>query len=119
MSAKARLSILSLVLCGTTLPALAHAHPKTMTPAANSTVSAPSELSIVFSEPLEPSFSKLALMDSKGAVLTTQPATVDPKDPKHMTLSLPHLKTGVYRVHWVSAARDGHRMDGEYSFTVN
>ena len=99
-------------------PAFAHAHPKTMAPAANSTVAAPTELSIEFSEALEPKFSKLALTDEKGAVVTRQPSAVDPADPKHITLPLPKLASGVYHVHWVSAATDGHRMDGDYTFTV-
>lgn len=100
------------------LPAFAHAHPKAMTPAANSTVAAPSEISVFFSEPLEPKFSKLELKDAKGSVLSKQPSLLDPKDKTHLTLALPHLDAGVYHVHWVSAATDGHRMDGDYSFNV-
>ena len=100
------------------LPAFAHAHPKVMAPAANSTVAAPTEVSIYFSEALESKFSKLQLTDEKGSVLGKQPSLVDPKDKTHMTLALPHLDAGVYHVHWVSAATDGHRMDGDYSFKV-
>ena len=116
MFAKTCLTYAFLLL--TAVPALAHAHPKVMEPAANSTVSAPAELSIVFSEALEPKFSKLELLDGSGSVLSAKPSTVDPKDPKHMTLPLPKLNAGVYHVHWVSAATDGHRMDGQYTFTV-
>ncbi len=115
---QARFSMMVFALAATPLPALAHAHPKSMTPAANATVSAPTELSVVFSEALEPKFSKLELVDDKGAVLSKNSSTVDPADHKHMTLPLPKLSAGVYHVHWVSAAMDGHRMDGEYSFTV-
>ena len=100
------------------LPAFAHAHPKSMVPAADATVSSPPELSIEFSEALEPKFSKLEISDGKGAPVTKQTATLDPADPKHLMLALPKLSPGMYRVHWVSAATDGHRMDGSYSFTV-
>ena len=105
-------------LLASALPAFAHAHPKTMIPAANSVVASPAQLSVEFSEALEPRFSKLIFTDSKGAALTKQPSTVDATDPKHMTLSLPKLPSGVYHVHWISAATDGHRMDGDYTFTV-
>ena len=114
----AKTSLLSGLLLLATVPALAHAHPKVMEPAANSTVSSPSELSVVFSEALEPRFSKLELLDGSGSVLSGKPSMVDPKDPKHITLPLPKLNAGVYHVHWVSAATDGHRMDGQYTFTV-
>ena len=36
-----------------------------------------------------------------------------------MTLDIPAaLPAGSYTVHWVAAAVDGHRMVGEYKFTV-
>ena len=89
-----------------------------MVPAAGSIVSSPSELSITFSEPLEPKFSKLELMDRSGSSLNQQASAVDPRDLKHIVLRLPKLSAGVYHVHWVSAATDGHRMEGQYTFTV-
>ena len=91
-------------------PALAHSKPKTMTPEANSTV--------FFTEALEPKFSSLQLMDQQGAVVSKEKSVVDPANAKHMTLSLPKLGPGTYRVHWMTAALDGHRMDGDYSFKV-
>lgn len=118
MSDRARSVSASILLAMATIPALAHAHPKNMVPAADSTISAPSELSVVFSEPLEPKFSKLELLNGNGALLSKEASIVDPRDPKHMTLRLPKLSAGVYHVHWVSAATDGHRMDGQYIFTV-
>ncbi len=100
------------------LPALAHSKPKTMTPEANSTVAAPAQVSVVFTEALEPKFSSLQLMDAQGAVVSRDKSAVDPADAKHMTLALPRLAAGTYRVHWKTAALDGHRMDGDYSFKV-
>jgi hypothetical protein len=41
-----------------------------------------------------------------------------PNDPKTLTLNLPVLKPGDYLVHWVTVAADGHRMEGEYKFSV-
>ena len=113
-----KIPILTSVLGLAPVLAYGHAKPKVMVPDANSTVSAPSKVSIIFTEALEPKFSSLKLTDEKSAVVSKAPSAVDPADHKHMTLELPKLAPGVYSVHWVTAATDGHRMDGEYSFTV-
>ena len=113
-----RHTVAAVVIILATLPALAHSKPKTMTPDANSTVAAPAQVSVFFTEALEPKFSSLQLMDAQGAAVSTSKSVVDPKDAKHMTLALPKLEPGTYRVHWVTAALDGHRMDGDYSFKV-
>jgi copper resistance protein C len=113
-----RIPTLLLSLALYAVPAFAHSRPKTMTPAADSVVSAPAELSVFFTEPLEPKFSSLQLTDKKGAVLSKASSVVDPSNPTHVTLALPKLAAGVYYVHWISVATDGHRLDGNYSFTV-
>ncbi|SEC63596.1 copper resistance protein CopC [Terriglobus roseus] len=100
------------------IPAFAHSKPKIMEPAANSTVEAPTELSVIFSEALDPKFSSLALTDEKGTVLSKAKTIADPANHMHLSLPLPKLAPGTYYVHWVSAAVDGHRMDGDYSFKV-
>ena len=114
----ARRAITAVVMSLATLPALAHAKPKTMTPEANATVAAPAQVSVFFTEALEPKFSSLHLMDAQGAEVSKDKSVVDPANAKHMTLSLPKLGPGTYRVHWMTAALDGHRMDGDYSFKV-
>jgi copper resistance protein C len=98
--------------------AFAHAHPKTMSPAPDSTVSDPHRISIEFTEALEAKFSSIRLTDSKGATASNSPSQVDPADTKHMTLDLPHLTQGIYNVHWITVATDGHRLEGDYKFTV-
>jgi methionine-rich copper-binding protein CopC len=111
-------SLAALTFSLAAVPAFAHSRPKTMTPAANSIVSAPAEVSVFFTEPLEPKFSSLQLTDEKGTVLSTASSTMEPADHTHLILALPKLAPGVYYVHWISAATDGHRMDGDYAFTV-
>ena len=66
----------------------------------NSTVSAPSEISVYFTEALEPKFSSLQLTDEKGTVLSKVPSVMDPADHKHLTLAVPSLNPGVYYVQW-------------------
>ena len=98
--------------------AFAHAHPKVMDPAPDTTVSAPKHVSIEFSEALDPKFSSLHLASESGKAIDKTPSAVSADDPKHMTLNLPALSPGVYVVHWVSVATDGHRLEGSYKFTV-
>jgi len=102
----------------TAAPAFAHSHPVTMTPAPDSVVTAPTEVSIVFSEDLEPRFSSLKLVDSNRIVVSKEPSVLDPKNAKHMTLALPPLPPGVYTLQWMSSSVDGHRLSRSYNFTV-
>jgi methionine-rich copper-binding protein CopC len=45
-------------------------------------------------------------------------SVVDPSNAKHMWVALNALTPAVYTVTWVAVAADGHRMEGEYTFTV-
>ena len=99
-------------------PAFAHSHPVSMTPAKDSTVGAPKEISVMFSEDLEPKFSSLKLQDASGKVVSTDQSVLDAKNAKHLTLQLPSLPAGVYTVLWISSSSDGHREQGKYSFTI-
>jgi copper resistance protein C len=98
--------------------ALAHARPKVMVPAAESTTASPPMISVTFSEAVEPKFSSLNVTDEQGKKFNTASSVPLPNDPKTLTLALPSLQPGGYLVHWVSVATDGHRMEGEYKFTV-
>jgi methionine-rich copper-binding protein CopC len=100
------------------LAAFAHAHPTKMNPAANSVGPAPAQLVVTFSEAVEPKFSTLQVDDASGKVLTPAKAEGVAGDAKTLTLALPKLGAGVYTVKWVSVATDGHRLAGEYKFTV-
>ncbi|MGF6779386.1 copper homeostasis periplasmic binding protein CopC [Paraburkholderia sp. GAS334] len=97
----------------------AHAFPKLQTPAAGATVdSAPHEVSIEFSEALEPAFSSITVTDSKGKPVADGKSAVDAGDPKRMKVTLANVTPGAYTVAWVAVASDGHRTQGHYTFTV-
>lgn len=106
-----------LILVLAAASALAHTHPEQMTPAANSTVSSPANVTIHFSEALEPKFSTISVTDAAGHVVNKEPSVVG-ADAKTMTLTLPTLAPGVYTVNWVGVAADTHRSQGDYKFTV-
>jgi methionine-rich copper-binding protein CopC len=106
------------LLFAMTVPAFAHSHPVKMNPAPDSTVTAPSEVSIFFTEELEPKFSFLKLKNSAGKLVTSEHSRLDPANAKHMTLALPHLAPGIYTLEWMASAEDGHRMTRSYKFSV-
>jgi len=89
---------------------LDHADPKV-----GSTVSPPSQVKVFMTEDLEGAFSRLQVFDAKGA-------EVDKKDVKvsnaTMTVSLPILGAGTYKVKWSAVAVDTHHTTGSFTFTI-
>ncbi|SPB18630.1 copper resistance protein CopC [Caballeronia novacaledonica] len=118
LSSSIKRGALALAFLGATQLALAHALPKVQQPGPGATVSAPHEVSIDFSEALEPTFSKLIVTNAQGTQINTAKSTVDASDKKHMSAALPDLAPGVYKVQWTAVAADGHRTQGHYNFTV-
>ena len=113
-----RLVAMSAVLIVSVPYALAHSRPKVMVPAAYSTVASPAAISVTFTEALEAKFSSLNVTDEQGKKINTVSSKPAPNDPLTLTLALPPLQPGGNLVQWVSVAADGHRMEGEYKFTV-
>ncbi|WP_233864365.1 copper resistance CopC family protein [Paraburkholderia adhaesiva] len=115
-TARAAVAALMIVICQV---ALAHAHPTHQAPAAGATVTTTqTEVAIDFDDALEPSFSSIAVTDSKGNTVTSGKAVVDPANKKHMSVGLNPLTPGLYTVAWIAVASDGHRTQGHYTFTV-
>ncbi len=96
----------------------AHVFPKTQEPAAGATVPSPAQVKILFTGPLEPSFSTLTVTDAGGKQVNTDKAAVDPQQPALISVALPALAAGHYLVHWAAVAADGHRTHGDYAFDV-
>ncbi len=109
------LPIAALALLAAAGEASAHAHLLTSAPAAGATVAAPKQLSLGFSEKLEPKFSGLELTKADGAKVAVTAAVAD----KAITVtpSAP-LAPGAYKVTWHAVAADGHKTNGDYGFTV-
>lgn len=98
--------------------AFAHAHLASSEPAANAEVAAPAEVTIRFTERLEPAFSKITLADASGNAAASAASQVDGSDATVMHLALPPLSAGRYAVHWTAVATDGHRTQGNFAFIV-
>ncbi len=101
-------------------PALAHAIFVSAVPAPGARLrSAPPQLRIAFSEPLNAGQSGVAVLNSAGRPTTAQPAHVDPTNNRALLLPLPPLAPGVYSVDWHTVSLvDGHLRRGVYTFTV-
>ncbi|MFT2798868.1 CopC domain-containing protein YobA [Serratia sp. N21D137] len=101
--------------------ALAHAHLKVQTPAADGTVSsAPRVLTLNFSEGIEPNFSGVKVTGPDNAVVKTGKLDLDPSNNTLVNVPIEaELAAGKYQVSWHVVSVDGHKTKGQYSFTVN
>lgn len=101
-------------------PTAAHAFLESSDPAANAVVAtAPSAVTLRFTEPLESSYSKADLFDQTGAVVAGATSSIG-SDAKVMTVSLPPgLQNGTYSLLWRTLSTvDGHTAQGYLPFTV-
>ncbi|HEX3884384.1 MAG TPA: copper homeostasis periplasmic binding protein CopC [Stellaceae bacterium] len=115
-----RLSLALLALAAVLTPAtaLAHAFLDHAVPAVGSTVPAPAELRVFFTEALEPAFSAVTVATEAGQPVQTGAAKVDPGNPNELVLPLPKLAAGTYKASWHVVSVDTHRTEGHFEFTV-
>lgn len=79
----------------------------------------PGSVRIWFDGVLEPAFSTIRVRDASGNRVDNGDSHVDSNNEKLLeVLLLPHLAPGAYKVIWSVVARDGHRTEGDYTFTV-
>ncbi|MBK5548782.1 MULTISPECIES: copper homeostasis periplasmic binding protein CopC [unclassified Pseudomonas] len=96
----------------------AHAHLKSETPAADSTVTAPTELRLVFSEGVEATFTKVSL-SKDGADVAVKSLATEGADKKTLIVTpAAPLAAGAYKVEWHAVSVDTHKSEGAYSFKV-
>jgi methionine-rich copper-binding protein CopC len=91
---------------------LDHADPKV-----GSTVHpAPTQVELWMTEDLEPTFTKIKVLDSNGTEVDKKGAKISGST---MIVTLPSLPPGVYKVVWKAVATDTHLTTGTFTFTVN
>jgi methionine-rich copper-binding protein CopC len=99
--------------------AQAHAFLDHADPKVGSTVTAsPAVVKIWFTEELEGAFSKIKVFDAKGQEVDKKDPKVDSTDKAVMTVSLPKLPAGTYKVEWSAVAVDTHHTTGTFTFDV-
>ncbi|QUD90535.1 copper homeostasis periplasmic binding protein CopC [Phenylobacterium montanum] len=110
---------LALTLAGTATQALAHAHLVAADPAANAVAPAPKQLTLKFSERLEPKFSGLAVtMPQMSGMAAAAKVEVSPDGKSLIATPSAPLSAGVYKVSWHAVTADTHRTEGAFTFTV-
>ncbi len=114
------LAILSVsLLCALSGTSWGHAFPDHSDPKVGSTVSGPpSIVRIWFDSDLEPAFSTLMVHNADGKMVDKRDSRVDRSDPKLLEVSVPTLPPGTYLVIWDVVARDTHRTQGQFRFTI-
>jgi len=103
------------------VPAVAAAHvfPDRAEPRVGSVVATPpAVVRIWFDGELEVTFSRLEVFTLADERLPLEVTMTSPDDPTLLEATLPNLEPGRYEVIWSVVARDGHRTEGRFRFTV-
>jgi copper transport protein len=103
------------------LPAVAWAHAALLrtVPTASGTVNkAPSEISLTYSEAVEPRFAIVSVTDAQAHQVTAGPPERSPSDPDTLVVPLKPIPEGWYLVYWRVISADGHPVRGAYTFAV-
>jgi methionine-rich copper-binding protein CopC len=99
--------------------ARAHALLRKAVPPVGGTVhGAPTELSLRFSEAVEPHFCSVAVLDATGAREDNGAPRTAPGDGTLLLVTLKPLGAGTYTVQWHATSVDTHKTEGSYTFTV-
>lgn len=99
--------------------AWAHAALVRSAPAARATISrSPARVELWFNERLEPAFSSLSVHDGDGQQLDLRDVRVGPDDVKQLSVGVPTLTPGTYRVRYRVLSVDGHIVESEFTFTL-
>ncbi|MEO8922880.1 MAG: copper resistance protein CopC [Caldimonas sp.] len=93
---------------------LDHAQP----PVGSTLHSAPARVELWFSQDLELAFSTLRVVDGAGKQVDERDKSVSDRDKTQMTVSLPPLPPGKYRVYWRVLSVDTHVTEGDFTFEL-
>ena len=99
--------------------AAAHAFLDHASPRVGSVVErAPAQVSLWFTQELEPAFSSVRVFDRSGKQIDKGDLQLDRADATLLQLSLPQLAPGTYRVAWRVLSVDTHVTEGDFTFDV-
>jgi len=99
--------------------ALAHAFPDHSDPRVGHSVAAsPATVRIWFDGAIEPVFSTMKVEDAAGKRVDRGDPHVDAQDATLLEVSVAPLPAGSYDVEWSVVARDGHRTEGKFPFSI-
>lgn len=122
MSRSLRTSLFLALLLTLSISGLVFAHADIVRsdPAANAVLDqAPAQITIEFTEPVEPRLSKIEVLYDDGSVADNNDTMRDPADPKVLYVSLKDSRAGTYIVSWRALSEvDGHVTSGAFVFSV-
>ncbi len=97
----------------------AHAFVDHAEPAVGSQIhGAPMQVKIWFTEKLEPALSKIQVFDISGQEVDKRDVKIDQSNAALLTVSLPELKPGKYKVVWRAVSVDTHVTTGNFTFEL-
>jgi copper resistance protein C len=107
-----------LAMLALTSPAFAHAFLERANPPVGSQIAAsPPELTITFTEGIEPLFSTIEVRGASGTIAAGPPHTASGNN-RVLSVALPKLPPGTYAVKWHATSVDTHKTEGGYQFTI-
>jgi len=101
-------------------PAAAQAHAaldRAVPPVGGTVATAPKEIVLSFTEPVEAALSSIEVRNEAGAAMQSGKAGVGSKR-SQLRVGLKPLPPGTYKVIWRVLSVDTHRAQGDFSFTV-
>ena len=100
-------------------PAFAHARLVSSNPADNAAIAAPRTITLNFNERLVAAFTKVELTMPEHGGMKVAAGSASAGEGKTVVVTpIRPLGKGAYRLVWSTASADGHKMNGEISFTV-
>jgi copper transport protein len=107
------------VAAGAPASARAHAALLATTPAASRIAQhAVGNVTLTFSERVEPRFAVISVTDAKGRQLATGAPSRSLADPRALVRPVKRLRPGWYLVYWRVISADGHPVRGAFTFAV-
>ena len=78
----------------------------------------PPQVTMTYSEPVEPRFAIVSVTDADGDLVTDGAPTRSPQDPNTLVVPLKRVPQGWYLVYWRVISADGHPVRGAWTFAV-
>ena len=103
------------------LPAAAWAHAVLLrtNPVGNKVLGGPpAQITMTYSEPVEPRFAIVSVTDAAGNLVTNGSPARSPQDPNTLVIPLKKIPEGWYLVYWRVISADGHPVRGAWTFAV-